>query len=106
MEIFHELEDKIAKFKGKEAGLVFNSGYQANVGIISAMYDKDDVIFCDKLSHASIIDGIKLSGAKLFRYTHNDIEHLESLLKKLLPLMGNIHRRKFGVLVLLVLILW
>jgi 8-amino-7-oxononanoate synthase len=82
LKILHKLEEKVAKFKSKEAGLVFNSGYQANVGIISALYDRSDAIFCDRLSHASIIDGITLSGAKLFRFKHNDLSHLESLLKK------------------------
>jgi 8-amino-7-oxononanoate synthase len=82
LKIFHQLEEKVVKFKGKEAALVFNSGYQANVGIISALYGRGDAIFCDRLSHASIIDGITLSGAKLFRFKHNDLEHLKSLLKK------------------------
>jgi 8-amino-7-oxononanoate synthase len=82
LKTFHQLEEKVAKFKGKEAALVFNSGYQANVGIISALYGRGDAIFCDRLSHASIIDGITLSGAKLFRFRHNDLEHLKSLLKK------------------------
>lgn len=81
-QIFHELEDVIAKFKGKEAALVFNSGYQANVGIISALWTRRDCIFSDRLNHASIIDGILLSQAKIFRFHHNDPEHLESLLKK------------------------
>jgi 8-amino-7-oxononanoate synthase len=82
LKIFHKLEEKVAKFKGKEAALVFNSGFQANVGAISALYGRGDAIFCDRLSHASIIDGITLSGAKLFRFKHNDLEHLKSLLKK------------------------
>jgi len=82
LKIFHQLEEAVAKFKGKEAALVFNSGYQANMGVISALYGRDDAIFCDRLSHASIIDGITLSGAKLFRFKHNDLEHLKSLLKK------------------------
>ncbi len=82
LKIFHQLEEKVAKFKGKEAALVFSSGYQANVGIISSLYGRGDAIFCDRLSHASIIDGITLSGAKLFRFKHNDLEHLKSLLKK------------------------
>lgn len=80
--IFHQLEEAIAKFKGKEAALVFNSGYQANVGIISALFTKEDCIFCDRLNHASIIDGILLSQAKFFRFRHNDCQHLELLLKK------------------------
>lgn len=82
LDIYHELEEKTANFKGKEVALAFNSGYQANTGIISSLYKTGDAIFCDKLSHASIIDGILLSGARLFRFLHNDINHLESLLKK------------------------
>lgn len=82
LEIFHQLEEKVASFKGKEAGLVFNSGYQANLGIIGAVWGRGDVIFTDRLSHASIIDGINLSGAKLFRFQHNDLDHLQMLLAK------------------------
>lgn len=82
LKIHHLLEYKIAQFKGKESALVFNTGYQANVGIISALYDKGDAVFCDRLSHASIIDAVRLSGAKLFRFNHNDLNHLESLLEK------------------------
>ena len=85
--IFHELEERIAKFKGSQSALIFNSGYQANLGIISSLSSRHDVIFSDKLNHASIIDGILLSGAKLFRFNHNDPEHLQYLLKK--------HRNKF-----------
>ncbi|MBU4252120.1 MAG: 8-amino-7-oxononanoate synthase [Candidatus Omnitrophica bacterium] len=81
-ELFQELEDTVAKFKGKEAGLVFNSGYQANVGIISSLFTGGDCIFSDRLNHASIIDGILLSQAKIFRFQHNDPGHLELLLKK------------------------
>ncbi len=82
LDLHHELEEKIAEFKGKEASLVFNSGYQANIGIISAICQRGDVIFADRLAHASIIDGMLLSGAKLFRFNHNDIYHLEFLLEK------------------------
>ena len=82
LKIHHELEEKTAAFKGKESALVFNSGYQANVGIISSLYKAGDAVFCDKLSHASILDGISLSGAKIFRFSHNDMDHLETLLKK------------------------
>ena len=82
LKLHHELEKKVAEFKGKEAALVFNSGYQANVGIISSIWQRGDVIFSDRLAHASIIDGMLLSGAKLFRFNHNDVSHLESLLGK------------------------
>lgn len=82
LEIHHRLEEKVAKFKAKESALLFNSGYQANVGIISALCQKGDVVFSDKLNHASIIDGILLSGARFFRFLHNDMNHLEYLLKK------------------------
>jgi len=81
-ELFHELEDAVARFKGKEAALVFNSGYAANVGIISSLFTRGDCIFSDRLNHASIIDGMLLSQAKIFRFQHNDPEHLEALLKK------------------------
>ncbi|MDD5427914.1 MAG: 8-amino-7-oxononanoate synthase [Candidatus Omnitrophica bacterium] len=82
LEIYHRLEEKTAEFKGKEKALIFNSGYQANVGILSALYGEGDVIFSDKLNHASIVDGLMLSGVKFFRFKHNDTEHLNSLLKK------------------------
>lgn len=82
LEIHHQLEEKIAQFKNKEAGLVFNSGYQANLGIISSLYGRGDCIFSDRFNHASIVDGIVLSGAKLFRFQHNNTDNLELLLKK------------------------
>jgi len=82
LKIHHQLQEKTALFKGKEAALVFNSGYQANVGIISSLTNKEDVIFSDKLNHASIIDGILLSGARFFRFRHNDLNHLETLLQE------------------------
>ena len=89
LEISHELEEQTAKFKGKEKALIFNSGYQANVGIISALYGAGDVIFSDKLNHASIVDGLMLSGAKFFRFQHNDTAHLESLLAQERPKFKN-----------------
>lgn len=84
-DIHKELENKIASFKGTEASLIFNTGYMANVGIISAICDRSWVIFCDKLNHASIIDGCRLSGAKLIRYKHcdmNDLLHKVNKYKK------------------------
>ncbi|MFC1631703.1 8-amino-7-oxononanoate synthase [Candidatus Omnitrophota bacterium] len=80
--IHHQLEEQLAVFKGKPKALVYNSGYQANLGIISALCRRGDVIFSDRLNHASIVDGILLSGARLFRFDHNDSGHLEFLLKR------------------------
>ena len=72
-----ELEETIAKFKGEESAIAFNTGYMANVGTISALCGKNDFIFSDELNHASIIDGIRLSRAKCFVYKHNDMEDLQ-----------------------------
>ena len=76
--IHNQLEDLLAKMKGTEAALVYNTGYMANVGIISALCSKEDIIFSDELNHASIIDGCRLSKAKIIVYRHNDMVDLES----------------------------
>ena len=81
-DVFRELEKKIAVFKKKEAAIIFNSGYDANLGVISTICGKKDVVFCDKLNHASIYDGIFLSGAKMVRYKHNDMLDLRKKVKK------------------------
>jgi len=80
--ICHELESVIKSFKGSEASLVFGCGYLANTGIISSLMKPDDIIFADKLCHASIIDGVRLSRCRFFRFNHNDANHLEELLKR------------------------
>ena len=80
--VYAKLECLLAALYRKEKALVFNSGYHANTGIMSSLLSQKDVVFCDKLNHASILDGIKLSGAKMFRYKHLDYEHLEELLQK------------------------
>lgn len=80
--IYEKLEKEMAKFKGYESCLVVNSGYVANILILNTLLSKDSVVFMDKLNHASIYDGIKKSEATVVRYRHNDIEHLEKLLKK------------------------
>ncbi|MCR8642053.1 8-amino-7-oxononanoate synthase [Paenibacillus sp. N1-5-1-14] len=77
-----ELEDAIATFKHTEAALVMASGYMANLGVLSSMLGSSDAVFSDRLNHASIVDGIRLSGAKHYRYRHNDMNHLETLLRK------------------------
>ena len=80
----HEkLEEELAQFKDAESALVYSSGYMANAGIISALMDRSSVVLSDKLNHASIIDGIILSRAKLFRYPHADIQAIEEILKKI-----------------------
>jgi 8-amino-7-oxononanoate synthase len=76
------LEDKLARFKGTEAALVFNSGYAANTGIIPAIAGSGDMILSDSLNHASIIDGCRLSKADVRVYRHNDAGQVETLLKK------------------------
>ena len=78
--VYKELEELLSGLYNKEAALLFNSGYHANVGISSALNQKGDVIFSDKLNHASIIDGMRLSEGKFFRFPHNDMEALEKLL--------------------------
>lgn len=75
-----ELEEFIAKFKGEESAITFNTGYMANVGTISALCGKNDFVFSDELNHASIIDGIRLSRAKCYVYKHNDMADLERVI--------------------------
>ena len=82
MALHEELEDKLAGLKGAEAALIFNSGFQANTGIISALTGAGDVVFSDALNHASIIDGCRLSRAKSVVYGHCDLNELEEGLKK------------------------
>ena len=77
---YKQLEKTVAEIFGKESALIFNTGYQANLGVVSALIGKGDVIFSDKLNHASIIDGMKLSGGDFYRYRHLDYEHLEKML--------------------------
>lgn len=83
MPAHEQLEHDIAQFKKTESALVFNSGYHANIGIISAIADKDTAVLSDSLNHASIIDGIKLSKARTFVYKHKDANMVEDILKSL-----------------------
>ncbi|HEY3311703.1 MAG TPA: glycine C-acetyltransferase [Anaerolineales bacterium] len=81
MSLHLELEKRLAAFKGVEAAITFQSGFTANLATIPALVGKEDVIFSDRLNHASIIDGCRLSGAKIIAYEHNDPASLEEQIK-------------------------
>lgn len=77
---YQELEEQLADMFGTESALIFNSGYHANTGILPAICDSQTLILADKLVHASLIDGIRLSSAKCIRYRHNDLQQLQRLI--------------------------
>jgi 8-amino-7-oxononanoate synthase len=79
--IFEETESWLANWKGSEAALIFNNGYNANLGVISALCDSKAHLFCDRLSHASILDGYAIGGGKLHRFKHNNPFDLEKALR-------------------------
>ena len=81
-ELYDRVERDLARFKNTEAALIFNSGYTANVGIITALAGRGDIIISDKVNHASIIDGARLSGAEVLRYKHRDMVDLERCMQK------------------------
>ncbi len=80
MDLHLELERRLAAFKGVESAITFQSGFTANMGTIPALVGKDDAVFSDELNHASIIDGCRLSGAKIIRYAHVNPQDLERVL--------------------------
>jgi len=82
MRLHEVLEGEISRLKGKEASIVFPTGYMANIGTISSLVSKGDLVICDKLNHASIIDGCRLSEADFRVYPHCDMKKLENILKK------------------------
>ena len=82
LDLHIELEEKLAKFVGKESALVFSTGFQVNLGVISSIPGRHDYIIMDDLDHACIIDGARLSFAKTLKYRHNDMESLEKILQK------------------------
>src|SRR5215831_8169167 len=88
MRIHMELEEKIARFKNVEACVVFQSGFAANAGTVSAILGKEDFILSDELNHASIIDGARLSKAKILVFRHKDMAHAEEHLASLQNLPG------------------
>lgn len=91
-EVHEALEKALAEFMGTEAALAYPSGYQGNIGVLSALAGREDAVFSDALNHASLIDGIRLSRAAVYIYRHGDVEHLESLLRTAPPA-----RRRFIV---------
>ncbi len=85
MTLHEELEEKLAGFLGKEACITSGTGYQTNVGMLAALTTRGDLIYGDRDNHASLIDGCRLSYARLFKYAHNDMEDLERLLEETTP---------------------
>jgi 8-amino-7-oxononanoate synthase len=82
LDIHVRLEEKLARFMRKEAALIFSTGFQVNLGVISALVGKDDVVIIDKMDHASIIDGCRLSFGGIRKFRHNDMSELERVLKE------------------------
>jgi 8-amino-7-oxononanoate synthase len=83
LSLHEELEHKLAEWVGKEAALVFSTGMQVNLGTVSALVGRDDYVILDKDDHASIVDGARLGYGKIERFRHNDMDHLERVLKSL-----------------------
>ncbi len=82
LDLHEQLECRLSQFFGKEAALVFSTGYQANLGLISGLVGRGDIVFLDKLDHASIVDGAKMSFGETERFNHGDLEQLDRLLQK------------------------
>lgn len=80
LDIHQRLERRVAEFKGAETAVAFSSGFLANVSTIASVVARQDVVICDKLNHASIVDGCQISQAEFVRFRHNDMEHLEKRL--------------------------
>ena len=85
-----QLEDALAWLYGKESALIFNSGWQLNTGVLAAVVRKGDIVLADRLCHASLIDGVRLTGANLVRYPHLDCGKLEQLLQQLAGFAGTV----------------
>ncbi|MCX6172705.1 MAG: pyridoxal phosphate-dependent aminotransferase family protein [Flavobacterium sp.] len=88
-QLYQITEDFIAKFHQSETALIFNSGYDANIGFFGSVPQRNDIILYDELCHASIRDGIQMSNAKSFKFQHNDLEDLEKLITKFQPITDN-----------------
>jgi glycine C-acetyltransferase len=83
LDLHRELEETIAEFKGTEAAVTYTSGYVTNLTVVSSLLGRGGYVICDKLNHASIVDGCLMSGAKFLRFRHNDMDDLESRLKNI-----------------------
>lgn len=90
LKLHKQLEEELADFVGKQAALVFSTGYQVNLGTISALVGRDDVVITDREDHASIIDGCCLARGQMLRFKHNDIQSLERALKRAGPDQGKL----------------
>jgi 8-amino-7-oxononanoate synthase len=85
LDIHLECEEKLARFVGKEAALVYSTGFQVNLGVLPALASRSDFLILDKLDHASIVDGARMSFSRVIRYRHNDMQNLEEILRSLPP---------------------
>jgi 8-amino-7-oxononanoate synthase len=90
LDIHLECEEKIARFIGKESALLYSTGFQVNQGVISTLVGRDDYVLLDKLDHASIVDGARLSFGKTIRFKHNDMAGLEEALRQIPPEKGKL----------------
>ena len=90
LELHEQLEHELAEWVGKPAALVFSTGMQANLGTVSALVTRDDVVILDKEDHASIVDGARLGFGKIERFRHNDMGHLERVLQSLPASVGKL----------------
>jgi len=81
LDLHEELEERLARYMKREAALVFSTGFQTNLGTISSLVGKDDIILIDRSNHASIVDGCRLSYGKVYKYAHNDMKDLERVIK-------------------------
>ncbi len=88
--LYHQLEQFLAKYHGYEDAVVFNSGYDANIGLFSSVPQRGDVVLYDELVHASIRDGIRMGNAKAYKYRHNDLEDLQNRIKRIRNTLKNL----------------
>ena len=90
LDIHVELEDRLAEFMNREAALTFSTGFQVNLGVISSLADRRDVLILDNLDHACILDGARLSFGRVLKYLHNDMDSLEERLRSIEPDRGSL----------------